>query len=61
MQMARGRRTQRLGVQLPAPEYSFDISLLILKMPSTCESAANGAGQLQRLVRLLVLWKMIIS
>jgi hypothetical protein len=41
---------QRLAVQLPAPGYSFDKSVLVVKMRAISSSAASGAGQLQRLV-----------
>jgi len=41
---------QRLGVQLPAPGESIDRSVLVFKMPTILQSAASGAGQLQRRV-----------
>jgi hypothetical protein len=41
---------QRLGVQLPAPGYSINKSVLVFKMRMILESAASRAGQLQRRV-----------
>jgi len=41
---------QRVAVQLPAPGECIDKSVLVVKMPTILESAASGAGQLQRLV-----------
>lgn len=50
MEQALVRAAQRPGVQLPAPGYGFDRSVVVFKMRPISESAASGAGQLQRRV-----------